>query len=188
MKTIVYRPALPADYSDILTLHQANLVSNVPDEQRHDGFLSVDMNAEQLAAMHEDLAMIVAVDDASVVGYLGATTIAYNRQIPLLNHMISLYQDTPFQGRSLNEYHSFLYGPVCVATGYRGSGVLQGLFYELLFQVKGQYEVGVAFVAKANSRSLYAHTQKLNMEALREFEFNGNHYLMLAFPVLGGWL
>jgi hypothetical protein len=47
-----------------------------------------------------------------------------------------------------------------------------------------QFDVGVAFVSEKNPRSLYAHRDKLGMEAVDEFEFNGQRYNMLVFSVM----
>ena len=184
MAHIVFRQASVADYPAILVLHRENLSTNLSDQEQKDGFLSLDISEQQVVAANEDLAVIVAIQERSVVGYVFGTTIDYNRQFPLLNQMISLYEETKFQGRPLSNYRSFLYGPVCVALTHRGTGIVQGLFQELLNQVAGRYEAGTAFVSKNNPRSLRAHIQKLGMEVLTDFEFNGKQYLMLGFTVL----
>jgi hypothetical protein len=46
-----------------------------------------------------------------------------------------------------------------------------------------RFTVGVTFINKANPRSFAAHTKKLNLEVIDEFEFNGNSFYMLAFPM-----
>lgn len=51
----------------------------------------------------------------------------------------------------------------------------------MLQTLKGQYDVGVAFVSERNPRSLHAHQDKLGMEAVDEFEFNGQKYWTLVF-------
>lgn len=183
MNKIQFKRAETADYSAIVALHRANLWQNLTEPQRQDGFLSVDWNEAQIKEANTDLAVMVAIAEQSVVGYMGATTIAYNQQFPLLKAMIKLYQETLWGDRLLNHYRSFIYGPVCVAPAYRGTGVLQGLFQALLSEVAGQYEIGTAFVAQQNQRSFKAHTHKLGMEVLREFEFKGNTYVLLVFPV-----
>ena len=183
MTDIIFRRASAADYPDILVLHRKNLFSNLSDQSRQNGFVSIDMDDSQLAAINEDLAVIVAVQEKLVVGYVCGTTQEYSVQFPLLKHMMSLYQETLFQGQPLSNYHSFLYGPVCIATAYRGTGVLQGLFQALLAQIATRFNAGVAFVAKDNPRSLRAHTQKLGMELLTDFEFNDKSYVMLGFTV-----
>lgn len=183
MTNIIFRRASSVDYSEILALHRKSLFSNLSDLERQDGFLSIDLSIPQLAAINEDLAVIAALYEESVVGYVCGTTQAYSQQVPLLKYMTSLYHETFFQGQLLSNYNSFFYGPVCVAAAYRGTGILQGLFPALLAQVPTHYNVGVAFVAKDNPRSLQAHTQKLGMELLRDFEFNSTSYVMLGFAV-----
>ena len=153
--------------------------------ERQNSFLSIDFKDDsQLAAINEDVTVIVAVQEKVVVGYVCATSQEYSQQIPLLRYMMSLYPETMFQRQPLSNYRSFSYGPVCVATAYRGTGILQGLFQALLAQVATRYNAGVCFLAKDNPRSLRAHTQKLGMELLRDFEFNGEFYFIVGFKVL----
>src|SRR6476469_1184326 len=104
MTNIICRRALAADYPGIIALHRQNL------------FLSSDFkDASQLATINEDVAVIVAVQENTVVVYVCATTQEYSQQIPLLKYKMSLYPETMFQGQPLSNYRSFSYGPVCVA-------------------------------------------------------------------------
>jgi len=50
----------------------------------------------------------------------------------------------------------------------------------MLQSLKGQFDVGVAFVSEKNPRSLYAHRDKLGMKVVDEFEFNGQQYNTLV--------
>ena len=45
------------------------------------------------------------------------------------------------------------------------------------------YEV-ITFINKNNPRSFEAHTRKLNMEIINEFQFNDNEYYELALETL----
>lgn len=184
MTNIIFRRASAADYPEIIALHRKNLFSNLSELERQNGFLTVDFKDDsQLAAINEDVTVIVAVQENTVVGYVCATSQEYSQQIPLLKYMMSLYPETMFLGQPLSDYRSFSYGPVCIAAAYRGTGILQGLFQSLLAQVATRYNAGVSFLAKDNPRSLRAHTQKLGMELLRDFEFNDKSYFILGFPV-----
>lgn len=49
--------------------------------------------------------------------------------------------------------------------------------------MKAHYDVGIAFVSLSNPRSLQAHTAKLGMRVIDEFEFGGERYNTLAFRV-----
>ncbi len=183
MGKIVYRRATPEDYPSILALHHSNLRDILTEAQRKDGFLSMPVTVEQIAAANEDLAVIVADRDGSILGELFATTNEQAAQFPLLRRMMELYDTTLFMGKPLSEYRTFLYGPVCVAREARGTGVLESLFREMLRHFAGRYEVGTLFIDKMNERSIQAHTRKLGMQVLRPFDFAGRSYLLLAFAV-----
>jgi hypothetical protein len=44
-----------------------------------------------------------------------------------------------------------------------------------------RFSIGVTFINKLNPRSLKAHTHKLDLEIIDEFEFKENSYYGLAF-------
>ena len=52
-----------------------------------------------------------------------------------------------------------------------------------------QYPYLVTFINKINTRSFSAHTKKLGLHVIQEFEFNGNQYYELVYdtskPVSG---
>jgi hypothetical protein len=43
-----------------------------------------------------------------------------------------------------------------------------------------RFPILVTFVNKTNTRSYQAHTRKLGLDVIQEFEFNGNHYYEMA--------
>ena len=44
-----------------------------------------------------------------------------------------------------------------------------------------RYPILVTFVNKINPRSYEAHTRKLGLEVIKEFEFNGNFYWEMVY-------
>jgi hypothetical protein len=48
-----------------------------------------------------------------------------------------------------------------------------------------RYPIMVTFINKINPRSHAAHTRKLGMEVVQEFEYNQNHYYELVCPTAG---
>ncbi|SFV57662.1 Acetyltransferase, GNAT family [hydrothermal vent metagenome] len=44
-----------------------------------------------------------------------------------------------------------------------------------------RYPILVTFVNKINPRSYAAHTKKLGLTVIQEFEFNDNHYYELVY-------
>jgi hypothetical protein len=146
--------------------------------------LSARFSRAQFEQMNADVAVMVATDDERVAGYLCASSVAFNRQFPLLTAMIQRYDDVSFHGRLLAGQNTFVYGPVCIDRAERGHGVLRSLFGALRREVAGSFEAGVCFVAAGNARSLAAHEQGLQMQRVAEFEFQQRRYCILAFEVL----
>ncbi|WP_201783347.1 hypothetical protein [Hymenobacter sp. AT01-02] len=86
-----------------------------------------------------------------------------------------------YAGQQLSTENSYQYGPICIDKAYRGSGVLERIFDFSREQMSARYPVLVTFINRINTRSYAAHTQKLGLEVIHEFEFNNNHYLELAY-------
>lgn len=171
-----------ADLTGVVTLQDANLHDALDAAQRDEGFLSARFDAAQFVRMDRDIAVIVAEEAGRVVGYLCASGIAFNQDIPLLATMIAAFPRTDFLGRSLSSQRSFIYGPVCVAQAHRGAGVLRGMYDRLRDQLAGDYDAGVLFIAKSNGRSMSAH-HKLDCTIVGEFRHDDKAYWILAFPV-----
>ena len=64
---------------------------------------------------------------------------------------------------------------------YRGQGVLQGLFAYSARQMNRRYRRLITFINHVNTRSFKAHTQKVGMDVIKNFTFNGNHYYELGY-------
>ena len=178
---LLFRRLTDEDYSGILALQEANLFDNLSTEAREDGFLSARFSRELFLQMDRDVGVLVARDAERVAGYLCASGVELNRQFPLLVAMIERYSEVSFQGRALSDQKTFVYGPVCVDRAYRGHGVLRGLYRKLLREIPGRFDVGVAFVAEENQRSLGAHVAGLGMHNVGEFTFKDKRYRILAF-------
>ena len=162
-------------------LQQANLLKNLNPQEQQDGFLSIEYSSDQLERLNNELGISVAVEDDHLAGYLIAQTMDFALQSPLIITMVKRFPDSLHRARQLSGFRSFIYGPVCINKESRGQGILEGLFNVMLQTLKGQFDVGVAFVSECNPRSLYAHREKLGMKVVDEFEFNGQQYNTLVF-------
>lgn len=180
---VSFRCFTPQDLPEILRIQEANLLGNLSPADQADGFLSVAFPARQFEAMHHQVPIVVADLGSRLGGYLCGSSLESSRTVPLLAHMIARFDATRFENRSLDAYRSFVYGPVCIDRPHRGSGLLKGLFDELMRRLKGRYDVGTLFIACSNPRSLRAHTHHLGMKPLSRFTFGENEYHLLAFDV-----
>ena len=179
---ILFRKATPADFEGILRLQHQNLFSNLTGADLSQGFLTIEFTREQLHSISSELGIFVAVQGKVVVGYLMAETAEFAVGSPLISNMLKRLKDVVFDGVTLSCCF-FVYGPVCIDRQSRGQGILEGLFEIMKEALGDDYDVGIAFVSLSNPRSFQAHTAKLGMRVIDEFEFGGERYRTLAFKV-----
>lgn len=183
MRKVKFMRATPRDFPAILKLQSANYIGNLSVEERAEGFLSAEFTYEQIAEMAGDIGIVVASDSQSALGYLCGFRCGFNHQSPVIAKMIEVFDRVHFQGKPLASYKTFIYGPVCIDRAHRGRGLLRGLYDALKKEVAGQFDVGVAFVARSNSHSLRAHVAGLGMAEVGEFKVKGDVYAILAFSI-----
>jgi predicted GNAT superfamily acetyltransferase len=181
MTTIRYRRAAGKDYPGIADLNSANFITHLNEEERKEGFLSAQFTEPQIAAMAEDLGIMVAVADGGVRGFLCAFRNDFDHGSPVVAKMIASYDRMQFEGRVLTSYSSYVYGPVCIERPFRRQGLLRGLYEAQRRDLAGQFEIGVALIARNNPHSLAAHIAGLGMTEAGDFEVNGNIFAAVAF-------
>jgi hypothetical protein len=181
MSTVHYRRAIAKDYPAIVRLNEANFIANLTAAEREDGFLSAVFSEKQVAAMAGDLGIMVAVVDAGVAGFLCAFRNEFDHGSPVVARMIASYERMAFEGKPLSRYHSYVYGPVCIDRAFRRRGLLRGLYDAQRREMAGQFEIGVALVARDNVRSLDAHVAGLGMIEAGEFKVNGSVFVTVVF-------
>jgi hypothetical protein len=180
-----YRRAGPPDYSEISRLNCAYFRANLSEDERADGFLSAVFSADQITAMAEELGIIVAESDGQLAGFLCALRKDADHGSPVLGAMLAAYERLRFGEKPLSQYHSYIYGPVCIHRPFRRQGVLRGLYKFQLRELAGAFEIGVGLVARDNPHSLDAHLRGLGMSEAGDFEVNGNVYATIVFRVGG---
>lgn len=179
--SVVYRRALPRDFAAIVELNSDNFVANLAAEDRRDGFLSAQFTLEQTAAIAADLGTMVAIVDDHVAGFLCAMRNEFDHGSPVVAKMIESYDRMRFEGKLLSKYRSYIYGPVCIDRAHRRKGLLRGLFEAQKQDLAGQFEIGVALIARNNPHSFKAHVAGLGMTETGDFEVNGNLFATVAF-------
>ena len=178
-----FRRAVPQDFPAILRLQAANYIGNLSIDDREEGFLSAEFTPEQIGEMAAAVGIVVASERDSILGYLCGFRRDFDHHSRVIDKMLEQFQRIEYGGNPLDSYKTFIYGPACVDRAHRGRGLLRGLYEALKKEVAGQFEVGVAFVARDNPHSLRAHVEGLGMAEAGEFEVNGKLYVILAFRV-----
>lgn len=178
---IEFRYATPNDINQVLELHSRYQIDSISDADKKDGFITTAFNEEQLAELIErEQGLFVAFKGDSIVAYAMAASWAYWSRWPMFAHMIKDLPNLEYKGHFLSAENSYQYGPVCVDKTMRGQGVFEGIFNFARQEMKKRYPVLVTFINKINTRSFAAHTQKVGLDIIQEFEYNNNQYYELA--------
>ena len=170
-----------AEVSDIestLKLHYRYQVDSISDEDKKDGFVTTPFTPEELKALIEqEQGLFIAVDENNeVVAYVMSASWQFWSAWPIFAYMIEQLPNLNYKGYQLSVDNSYQYGPVCIDKRYRGTTLLLDLFDFALKEMSKRYPVLVTFVNKANPRSYAAHSRKLLLDTICEFEFNNNQY------------
>jgi hypothetical protein len=177
---IEIRRAARDDYEGILDLQARCYIANLPEDRLAGGFLSVEFSPVQIAAMAEDLGIIITCDGARVIGFMCASRADFTPRPPIFDSMFLSLRGVVSQGERPADEPVFIYGPVCIEEACRGKGLLRGMFSALKRELGGRFDAGVTFVAAGNPHSLDAHTKGLGMADVGGFLHDGQAYRLLT--------
>ncbi len=180
--SVTIRTALESDINGILTLQFQNLYTNLAPTELGNGFVTTPFTPELLRELFIQTGVFIAEDRGKVVGYLIAGNWEFFSQWEIFRVMFHRLPDLQFQGKLIDVASSFQYGPICVDRSVRGTTVFPDLFAKMRSSFAIKFPLGITFINKLNQRSFIAHTRKLDLEIIDEFELNGNSFYTLAFP------
>lgn len=170
-----------SDIDGTLTLHYKYQIDSIREEDKKDGFVTTPFTVEQLERLiAREQGLFIAKAQENIVAYAMAASWDFWSEWPMFTHMMNDLPNLTYLGHTLSRSNTFQYGPICVDRKYRGTGVLQKLFGFMKSVMAEKYPILVTFINKNNPRSYRAHTRKLGLEVIQEFEYNHNTYYELA--------
>lgn len=169
------------DIEGILQLQELNLVSNLKDDEKGDGFVTTPFEIDQLEALIKEDGIFIALIDNKVVSYVMCASWQYWVSWPMFEYMASFLNTLSYKGQVLTMDNSYQYGPICVSKECRGLGVFEKIFEYARENMNKRYPILVTFINKINKRSYEAHVRKLGLEVITEFEFNNNSFYELVY-------
>ena len=179
---MLYHNATVADIPQIESLQKRYHVSFINEEEKKNGFVTTLFTPDQLTELIEqEDGISLACDGDKVVAYAMAGSWQFWSKWPLFQYMIANLPNTQYLGQTLTTENSYQYGPVCIDMAYRGQGVLQKLFAHSARQMNKRYPILITFINHVNPRSFKAHTEKVGLEVIKNFSFNGNNYYELGY-------
>jgi hypothetical protein len=169
------------DIQGILDLQTLNLYTNISPTELASGFVTTPFTPDLLKELFLQSGVFVSENDGQILGYLLGGDWSFFSQWDIFKVMIDRLPKLEFQNRIITVDNSFQYGPICIDQSIRGSKVFPQLFDLMRLSFAPKFPIGVTFINKLNERSFAAHTRKLELEIIDEFEFNGNSFYTLAF-------
>lgn len=180
------RFAVREDLDGVLALLKTYHVNTISEEDKKDGFVTTNITKEQLADLiDQENGVTVAVDDGRVVGFALAASWEFWKTWPLFAYMIEHLEQFQLDGHTLTRENSYQYGPVCVDKAYRGQGLFEQIFALSLKSMASRFPYMATFVNQINPRSYAAHMRKAGMTESGTFDWNNNHYWLLAIQTKG---
>ncbi len=170
------------DIDEVLELHYKYQVDSIKEEDKKDGFVTTAFTKEQLTNLIEkEQGLFIAKIDNKVVAYVMAASWQFWSVWPMFAHMIKNLSNLEYLNQKLSVDNSYQYGPICIDKSVRGKQVLERIFDFSRAHMAKRFPILVTFINKINPRSYEAHTRKLGLEVICEFEFNNNHYYELVY-------
>ncbi len=177
-----YRIAELSDIPGVLRLHNRYQIDAIAEEDKKDGFVTTAFTKAQLTDLiQKEQGLFIGIRDGEIIAYVMAASWQFWSAWPMFAHMITGLPELHYLGQTLSIDNSYQYGPVCIDKSVRGTGVLEAIFDFARAAMAKRYPILGTFVNKNNPRSFYAHTRKLGLEVICEFEFNDNHYYELVY-------
>lgn len=178
---IQFKRAEINDIEKVLQLQKKYQIDTIAEEDKKDGFVTTSFTKEQLTKLiEEENGLFIALNKDEVVAYIMAASWKYWSAWPLFKYMIQDLPKLRYNGLRISVENSYQYGPVCVDKSVRGTGVLEGIFELAREEMSKRFSILVTFINKINPRSYEAHTRKLGLEVIQEFQYNNNSYYELV--------
>lgn len=157
------------DVRQILDLQAANLQATIsPETARSQGFVTVRHDPDVLLRMNRAYPSVIAKAGDQAAGYCLVMPREFAAEVPVLAPMFALLETLSWRGRPLRDGGWFVMGQVCVAEGYRGQGVFDGLYAKLREVCRADFDFVVTEIAERNTRSMRAH-ERVGFETIHVY-------------------
>lgn len=177
-----YRSAELKDIPGIILLEKKYHKDSISEEDKPGGFIGTFFSENKLKRLiEEEKSLAVSCDGDRVVGFAGAASWQFWKTWPVFHPMIDDLHNIKYKDTVLSVYNCYQYGPVCIDKDYRGTEVLPNLFECSRLLMKDRYSILVTYVSQDNQRSFQAHSRKLGLDVVKEFEFHGNKLFVLCY-------
>lgn len=168
---------MDSDHAEIRRLMDLARGVDLPEKERAEqGFVQGVMDESVLAALQDGTGIFVATDeDENLAGFAITCAPEATANVAALAALATVQSELADPHLSL-----FLYSPTVVSPNYRGQGVLSKLLVTLSRELAPHFNIGVAMVDGANSKSLAVH-EHYGMRRTKEYRIDGRPYYAFSF-------
>jgi len=180
---IIYtRSTSDKELHQILNLQQNNLpVSVSEEEQKAEGFVTVQHSFELLKAMHNKCPHTLAKDGDKVVAYALSMHPDFGDRIEVLKPMffeLKSAVDSASETFSLTSDNFIVMGQICVDKAYRKQGIFRKLYDTMRSELIPPFSSIITEVNAKNNRSLAAH-YAVGFKELHTYVSGGQEWVLL---------
>ncbi|MDF2678419.1 MAG: hypothetical protein K0Q97_2771 [Bacillota bacterium] len=177
-----YRSAELKDIPGIILLEKKYHKDSISEEDKPGGFIGTFFSENKLKRLiEEEKGLVVACDGEKVVGFANSASWQFWETWPVFHAMINDLPNIKYKDTVLSVDNCYQYGPVCIDKDYRGTEVLPNLFECSRQLMKDRYPILVTYISQDNQSSFQAHSRKLGLDVVKQFEFHGNKLFVLCY-------
>jgi hypothetical protein len=170
------------DLDGILSLQRQNLLQSLTAvAARKDGFVTVVHTRDILSRMHTVAPSVVARHGGRVVGYALTMPRECRAFLPILEPMFAVLDEVRYRGKPLRDTRFYVMGQICIASGFRGTGLFQAMYAQHLASFSDRYDLIVTEISRRNARSLRAH-ERTGFETLTTYTDATDEWVVVGLP------
>lgn len=176
-----FRKAKLDDIPQIISLEKKYHKASIKEEDKADGYVTTFFSEKNLKILIEEEEIAIACHKKRLVAYAVAASWKFWSRWQVFQPMIDDLPNIKYLNTVLSKNNSYQYGPVCIDKDYRGTKVLPKLFEFSRLQMKDKFPILITYIDQKNIRSYQAHSRKLGLDVVKEFEFHGNKLYVLCY-------
>ncbi|PKH56280.1 GNAT family N-acetyltransferase [Shewanella sp. Choline-02u-19] len=176
------RLATLEDVLPLAALEQSQLQDELSIEQRNSSLDGQSFSQADLTCLVTQHWVVVAELGGHIVGYVIAGRWAFFKQWPIYRNLLNRLSRIEYDKARLTEKNCCQYGPIWIATDYRGQGIFEALVKFVRKAVSKELPYMLTFIAEDNGASFAAHTRKGGMQVVDFISFDERDYYLLVLP------
>lgn len=157
-KEDIFRKAEAIDAPVILDLLTKNLLRNLSEEEKKDGFFHFEPTNEEMVNIINDTGIYLSLKGEKLKGYFMTMSRELAQTIPFEAEMIMNAEAMMHEGKPISEYNYVVLAQICIAKEFRGGMTFNQLHVAAQSALKEKgFEICFGEIEDTNKKSLKVH-------------------------------